>query len=121
LNDQIENKLKFYKKIKRIRIKFNISKNQRTILKFYLAKQDFQGDEREKREKEKKSLVPCYNSNTAIHRHKKKGCCGVFNYIAKVGVLLLGGATCTIEKHLRFLYKNARASYFCLLILFYIY
>ena len=29
LNDQIENKLKFYKKIKRIRIKFNISKKSK--------------------------------------------------------------------------------------------
>jgi hypothetical protein len=86
-----------------------------------LAKQDFQGDEREKQEKEKKSWCPVITLTPPHIVTKRKGCCGAFNYIAKVDVVLLGGATCTIERHLRFLYKNARASPFFLLILFYIY
>ena len=56
LNDQIENNLKFYikkLKIQRIRIKLDISKNQRIIMKFYMVKQDFQGEERKKWEKKK--------------------------------------------------------------------
>jgi hypothetical protein len=86
-----------------------------------LAKQDFQGDKREKREKEKNSWCPVITLTPPHIVTKKKRCCGAFNYIAKVGVVLLGGATYTIERHLRFLYKNARASHFYFLILFHIY
>jgi len=77
LNDQIENKLKFYKKIKklkikRIRIKFNILKKSKDNSEILLGQTRFSRGRERKAGEGKKVLVSCYNSNTTTHRHKKK-------------------------------------------------
>jgi len=72
LNDEIENKLKFYKKMKnkKIKIELEIPINQRTNKKFCMASMNFK--KREKRKEESIAKTNRATTNNTCHPKRKK-------------------------------------------------